>query len=106
MILVDAECFIAPEHRGEFIREVRKIVPVVRKENGCTRYELVVGISGDSYHFLEEWTSRKHLDEHIAQPHMQEYFEKTTPWQASPTLLKIYAIASVESVTMGDEARG
>jgi quinol monooxygenase YgiN len=102
MILVDAECFIAPEHRGDFIREVKKIVPTVRRENGCTRYELVVGISGDSYHFLEEWASRKHLDEHITQPHMQEYFAKTNPWQASPTLLKIYDVASTESVTMGE----
>jgi len=102
MILVDAECFILTEHRGDFIREVRKIVPVVLRENGCTRYELVVGLSGDSYHFLEEWASRKHLDEHIARPHMREYFAKTTPWQASPTLLKIYEVASVESVTMGE----
>jgi quinol monooxygenase YgiN len=102
MILVDAECFIAPEHRGDFIREVRKIIPTVQKENGCTRYELVVGISGDSYHFLEEWAGRKHLDEHIAQPHMQEYFKKTNPWHASPTRLKIYEVGSVESVTMDE----
>ncbi len=102
MILVDAECFIAPEYRGDFIREVRKIVPVVRRENGCTRYELLVGISGDSYHFLEEWESRNHLDEHIAQPHMEEYFKKTNAWQSAPTKLKIYEVASVESVTMGE----
>jgi len=100
MILVDAECFIKPECRGDFIREVKKIVPIVREENGCTRYELVIGIYGDSYHFLEEWASRTHLDEHIAQPHMREYFEKTTPWHSSPTILKIYEIASTESVMM------
>jgi quinol monooxygenase YgiN len=102
MILVDAECFITPEHRGDFIKEVKKIVPTVLCENGCTRYELVIGITGDSYHFLEEWASRKDLAEHIAQPHMREYFEKTTPWQASPTRLKIYEIASTESVTMNE----
>lgn len=102
MILVDAECFVTPEHRGDFIREVKKIIPTVKKENGCTRYELVVGISGESCHFLEEWTSRKHLDEHIAQPHMLEYFAKTNPYHASPTLLKIYEIASTESITLGE----
>ena len=101
MILVDAECFIKPENRGDFIREVQRIVPAVRKEDGCTRYELVVGISGDSYHFLEEWASRKHLDGHIAQPHMREYFAKTDPWHASPARLKIYEVSSTESVTMG-----
>jgi len=61
-----------------------------KKENRCTRYELVAGISGDSIHFLEEWESRKLPGEHIAQPHMQEYFAKTNPYHASPTLLKIY----------------
>jgi len=102
MILVDAECFIKPEYRGDFIREVRKIISTVRRENGCTRYELLVGTSGDSYHFLEEWASRNHLDEHIAQPHMREYFQKTTPWQSAPTLLKIYEVSTAESATMGD----
>lgn len=100
MLLVDAECFIAIERRGDFIKEVKKIIPVVLRENGCTRYELVLGIFGESYHFLEQWESKKHLDEHIAQPHMQEYFKKTNPWQAAPTKLTIYEIASSESVTM------
>lgn len=100
MILVDAECFISSEYRGDYIREVKKIVPTVRKENGCTRYELMISIFGDSYHFLEEWESRKHLDEHLAQPHMKEYFKKTAPWHASPAILKIYEISSTESITM------
>jgi len=102
MILVDAECFIAPERRGDFIREVRKIIPVVLRENGCTRYELMAGIAGESCHFLEEWESRQHLDEHIAKPHMQEYFQKTAPWQSAPTRLKIYEIASTESILMAE----
>jgi hypothetical protein len=33
---------------------------------------------------------------------MQEYFAKTNPYHASPTLLKIYEIASTESITMGE----
>ena len=100
MILVDAECFIAPERRGDFIREVKKIIPTVLRENGCTRYELMLGISGESYHFFEEWESRQHLDGHIGQSHMQEYFQKTAPWQSAPTRLKIYEIASTESIMM------
>ena len=100
MILVDAECFIVTERRGDFIREIRKIIPTVLRENGCTRYELMLGISGESYHFLEEWESRQHLDGHLAQPHMQEYFQKTTPWHSAPTRMKIYEIASTEPVTL------
>lgn len=102
MILVDAECFIAPEHRGDFIREVKKIVPVVLREKGCTRYELLAGITSESFHFFEEWASRQHLDEHLAQPHMREYFTTTNPWQSAMTKLKIYEIASAESITMAE----
>jgi quinol monooxygenase YgiN len=104
MILVDARCTIIPDRREDFIREVKKIIPAVRREAGCNRYELfsdslVPGI----FHFIEEWESRKHLDDHLAQPHMQEYFAITRPYHASPALLTIYEIRSSRSVTTGEE---
>ena len=103
MILVDARCTLVPERRGEYIREVQKIIPMVRSEEGCTRYELVVDASSPGIvHFLEEWESRRHLDYHLARPHMQEFFAKTAPWHAAPTELKIYEVLSTRSITMGD----
>jgi quinol monooxygenase YgiN len=103
MILVDARCTILPEREREFIDAVRKIIPLVRKEVGCLRYELVTGVYGSGvFHFIEEWDSRKYLDDHIAQPHMQEYFAKTSPWNSSPVQLKIYNIQSYQSITMND----
>lgn len=103
MILVDAKCTVVPERCADFIREVKKIVPTVRKEAGCTRYELLSdGSSPGIFHFLEEWESQKHLDNHIAQPHMKEYFAKTSPWHASPTLLTIYEIRSSRSIAMDE----
>ena len=100
MILVDAQCSIVPERLGEFIRETWKIIPVVRKEAGCSRYELLsdVWIPGQ-YHFIEEWVSKQHLDDHIVQPHMQEYFAMTTPWHAAPTRMKISTIRSSQMST-------
>jgi quinol monooxygenase YgiN len=103
MILVDARCTLVPERRVDFIREVKKIMPAVRRESGCIRYELfsdccVPGI----FHFIEEWESRKHLDDHLAQPHMQEYFAITGPWHASPAQLTIYEIRSSRSVPTGE----
>jgi len=102
MILVDAQCTILPERQSDFIREVRKIIPVVRREKGCNRYELLSDTSYGLFHFLEEWESQKHLDDHIARPHMQDYFAKTGPWQSSPTKLKIYEIVSTQSITMNE----
>jgi len=103
MILVDASCTIVPARHSDFIGEVQKIIPTVRKENGCIRYELVADVHVPGvFHFIEEWESQKHLDEHIARPHMQAYFAKTALWHSAPTKLKIYEIQSSRSITMDD----
>ncbi len=103
MILVDACCAIVPERHSDFIREVQKIIPTVQKESGCIRYELVVDVHvPGAFHFIEEWESQKHLDEHITQPHMQVYFAKTASWHSAPTALKIYEVRSSRSMTLGD----
>jgi quinol monooxygenase YgiN len=101
MILIDAHCSIVPARHQDFIREVRKIVPAVHREAGCSRYELFADVAlPGSFHFIEEWESRTHLDEHLAQPHMKEYFALTDPWHSVPTRLKIYEVVSSQSITM------
>ena len=103
MILVDARIILVPERHGEFIREVQEILPKVRSEAGCTRYELVADASSPAVlHFLEEWESRRHLDDHLARPHMQEFFAKTVKCHAAPTELKIYEVLSSRSITMDE----
>ncbi|HUH79147.1 MAG TPA: putative quinol monooxygenase [Methanoregula sp.] len=103
MLLVDARVSLVPGRRGEFLKEVRKILPVVRGEAGCTRYELAEdAFSPAVMHFLEEWESQAHLDRHLSQPHMQDFFAKTKPFHAAPTELKIYEVVSAQSVTMED----
>jgi quinol monooxygenase YgiN len=48
------------------------------------------------------WESENHLRDHIAQPHMQEYFAQSAPWQSSPTQLTRYEILSSRSITLSD----
>jgi quinol monooxygenase YgiN len=101
MILVDARITLVAERQREFMREVQKIIPIVCSEAGCTRYELAADASSPAVmHFLEEWESQRHLDDHLAQPHMQAFFAKTSPWHAAPTELKIYEVLSSRSITM------
>ena len=103
MILVDARCTIVPERHNDFIREVQEIIPTVRKEAGCIRYELVADVHAPGvFHFIEEWESQKQLDEHLVRPHMKSYFEKTARWHSAPTGLKIYEIRSSRSITMDE----
>ncbi|MEN6611148.1 MAG: putative quinol monooxygenase, partial [Methanoregulaceae archaeon] len=92
---------IDPERESEFTREVRKIIPVVRGEAGCIRYEFfsdafLPGI----FHFIEVWESQEHLDDHLARHHMQEYFKKTAVCHSSPAELALYEVFSSRSMTM------
>lgn len=101
MILVDARCTIAPGRESEFTREVRSIIPEVRREAGCIRYEFFTdAFLPGVFHFIEEWESRKHLDNHIAQPHMQNYFERTACCHSAPIELALYEVSSSQSMTM------
>jgi quinol monooxygenase YgiN len=102
MILVDARCTILPERQEAFTGEVKNILKKVRAEAGCHRYELFADLHQPGvFHFIEEWESQDHLDEHLAQPHMKEYFAKTASWKAAPTELTLYEIRSSRSTTLG-----
>jgi quinol monooxygenase YgiN len=103
MILVDARCTISLERQSDFVWAAQEIIPVVRREAGCIRYDLAADICGPGvFHFIEEWESQALLDRHLAQPHMQDYFAKTAPWHSAPTELTLYEILSSRSVTMDD----
>ena len=42
------------------------------KEAGCIRYDLHVATDNPArFVFLEDWTSRAHLDAHLQTPHLQ-----------------------------------
>jgi quinol monooxygenase YgiN len=102
MLLVDAQCTILPERREDFLREVKKIIPMVRKEAGCTRYDLVADTANPAtFHFIEEWESQRHLDDHLARPHMKDYFAKTSACHAAPPRLKVYEVSGSQSATLG-----
>ena len=101
MLLVDARCTIVPERERDFIMEVEKIIPLVRLEAGCTRYELVADVNVPGvFHFIEEWKSQTDLDVHILQPHMQEYFAKTAECHSAPSRMTIYDVGSSRSMTI------
>jgi len=89
--------------RRDYIAEVQKIIPLVKSEAGCNRYELFTNLASPAeVHFLEEWESQRHLDEHLLQTHMQEFFAKTARWLGAPAELKIYNVLSLKMITLND----
>ncbi len=101
MLLVAARCYVHPDHCQTFTDQVARIIPLVLSEPGCTRYEL----HSDTFHdgqfiFCEEWESRKHLDDHLATPHMKEHFSKSAAWMTAPTELTVYEVTGKHTAVL------
>ena len=101
MLLVAARCHVHPDHYDEFADQVDRITPLVLAEPGCTRYELHADVFEQGlFIFCEEWESQKHLDDHIASPHMLDHFAKTADWMTTPTELTIYEVSEILTVVL------
>jgi quinol monooxygenase YgiN len=87
MICVIATIEVAPGRREELLAAVRRIVPTVRKEEGCIEYgPMVDATSGlpaqgevrpSVVTMVEKWESLAALEAHLKTPHMMAFFEQT-----------------------------
>jgi quinol monooxygenase YgiN len=101
MLLVAARCRVHLNYCQDFVEEVEQIIPLVRAEPGCTRYELHANVFEEGlFIFCEEWETQKHLDVHIATPHMQAHFAKCAEWMAASTELTVYEVSGVQNVVL------
>lgn len=101
MLLITAQCRIKSEYWEDFTRQVEEIIPIVRKEPGCIRYELLSDVyTPGLFVFHEEWESEDHLNAHIATPHMQDHFTRTNDWKDGSTELVLYTVTDVVKKTL------
>jgi quinol monooxygenase YgiN len=57
--------------------ELLALIPTTRKESGCLNYDLHQSTENPAaFLFHENWVSKKHLDDHIAAPHVKAFFAK------------------------------
>lgn len=85
MVFVIATVEVVQGKRNDYLDEIRKVVPKVRKEKGCVEYvpvvDLPAGFSAqdpvreDRVTILERWESIEALKAHMEAPHMREYRE-------------------------------
>lgn len=101
MIVVAAERRILENYRQNFEKQMNLLTPIVRKEVGCLRYDTLSSVQEPGlFIILEEWESKKHLDDHLASPHMKEHKAITAPWSEEPLFLSLYVIDTVERIKM------
>ncbi len=83
MIHVIATVELAAGKREAFLAEFRKVVPLVRAENGCVEYgptlDVATGIPAQGaprenvVTIVERWESLEALRAHLQAPHMTDY---------------------------------
>lgn len=94
MIHVVARATILPDRLDEYLQIVQSILPTVRAEAGCLRYEPTLDYAEDGSRapyvtMLESWESKTHLDAHLASPHMKEFMAKVSPMREGKSELRI-----------------
>ena len=105
MLLLAARCRIHPEYCKDFALQVERIIPIVRAEPGCKRYELHENVFEEGlFVFNEEWESQGHLDMHTTTPHIREHFALCANWMSAPTELTMYEVSGCKTVVLKKEA--
>jgi quinol monooxygenase YgiN len=100
MIHVIAEIEVREGSRDAFLKEFRRIVPIVRDEDGCIEYGPAVDLETDVaaparpniVTVLEKWTNEAALQAHLKAPHMDEYRKRAASMIAGVSI-RAYAPA-------------
>lgn len=96
MIHVIATIEVAAGKRDAVLAEFRRIIPLVRAEDGCVEYGTAVDVASghpaqaplrpDVVTVVEKWASVAALAAHSQAPHMGEFRQRTTGLVAKVTL--------------------
>lgn len=67
------------------------LIPTTRQEPGCINYDLHQATDQPG-HFLfhENWTSKQHLDDHLARPHLQAFLAQAPELVAEPPQITLW----------------
>jgi quinol monooxygenase YgiN len=75
---------------------LRAVVPTVRQEQGCLRYDLHQSADGKPvFMFYETWQSKEALAAHSKAPHMLEMRESIKDLVAEPAEITLWSAADV-----------
>jgi quinol monooxygenase YgiN len=85
-IYVTAKITAKPGQANELEKQLMAVIPVVRCEKGCLRYDLHRSQDGPpAFLFYEVWADDADLAAHAASPHMVELRNRIKALVAGPT---------------------
>ena len=79
-----------PGQESVLRQELLALIPTTRQEPGCLNYDLHQATDNPAvFLFHENWASQKHLDDHLARPHVKAFFAKAGSLLAEPPHLTL-----------------
>jgi quinol monooxygenase YgiN len=90
-ITVVARLKAGPGKEGTLRQELLALIPPTRQEPGCLNYDLHQAADDPAcFLFHENWTSKQHLDDHLARPHLQAFLAKAGALLAEPPQITLW----------------
>ncbi len=72
-------------------QELLVLIPTTRKEPGSVNYDLHQATDNPGrFLFHENWTSKQHLDDHLARPHLQALLAKLPELVTEPPQITLW----------------
>jgi quinol monooxygenase YgiN len=80
-----------PGQEARLRQDLLSLIPTTRQEPGCLNYDLHVATDNPaSFLFHENWMSKRHLDDHLARPHLQAFLAKAGDLLAEPPQITLW----------------
>ncbi len=96
-IHVTAVLTAKPEKRAELLALFASIMPAVRAEKGCRRYDTHTGAGKPNAVLVYEiWEDKAALDAHLASPHMKDFFARAGEMQGEPDDVRLWEAVDVK----------
>lgn len=97
MFVVIIYCRVEPDQRNAFLAGAADLRRATRQEPGNIAYGCFEDpMNRGDFTFVEEWQSRPDIDQHMAQPHTQEFLAAAMPMLSEPPSMRVFEVARVE----------
>lgn len=77
MIVINAEFYIIPEQKKQFLNEISELIKASRKEDGCLSYQLYEAVTDENnFVMVEKWKNPQAIELHNKMSHLQNFANK------------------------------
>ncbi len=99
MVIVIAKMTVKPGGKPEIFALAQDLIAATRGEAECISYELLDDpYDANNCVFVERWTDKEALVQHLKTPHIKEWRQKSITLLAKPTTIKLFQSEEIDLV--------